>query len=229
MLEKRKRISKREIKQDTLVTTYYKAYNFFMENQLRIFIGVAAVALVVVAVVLYSSNKAKNNVTAAGLLSKVMPTYDAGQYKQAIDGQSTSNTVGLKEIVEKYGGTDAGETARIMLANSYYNIGDYEAAFKNYDDYSGSIPLYKSTALAGKALYYEWKKDFAKAADLYQEASKISEADPSNAEYLMKAGIDLMKIGKNEEAKAVFETVKQDYKTSTASQEVDKYLVQVQG
>ena len=228
MLEKRKRISKREIKQDTLVTSYYKAYNFFIENQVRIIIGVAAVALVVVALILYSNKKATENVAAAGLLAKIMPTYDAGQYQQAIDGISATNITGLKVIVDKYGGTDAGETAKILLANCYYNTGKYEEAFESYNDYGGSVPLFKSTALAGKAAYYEWKKDYDKAADLYQEASKISEADPSNAEYLMKAGIDLMKVGKNEEAKAVFESVKQDYRTSTAAQEVDKYLVQIQ-
>jgi TolA-binding protein len=228
VLEKRKRISKKEIKQDTLVTSYYKAYNFFLENQVRIIIGVGVIALVVVAVILYSNKKSNDSIAAAGLLAKVMPMYDAGQYQQAIDGQKSTNTIGLKEIVDKYGSSESGETAKIFLANSYYNTGKFEEAYKTYDDYSGSNPLFEATALSGKAAYNEGKKDFEKAADLYQDAAKLTVANPSNAEYLMKAGINLMKVGKKEEAKKLFESIKEEYKTSSAAQEVDKYLVQIE-
>ena len=228
MLEKRKRISKKEMKEDSLVTTYYKAYNFFVENQMRLYIGIGAIALIVVAIVLFSNKRANDNQTAAGLLSKVIPSYEAGKYKEAIDGQKTPTIMGLKEIVDKYGSTEQGENAKIYLANSLYNTGQYEAALDLYEDYSGSNKLFKATALAGQAACFEVKKDFSKSADLYKEAANISQSDPSNAEYLVKAGIDLMKLNKNDEAKKMFETVKKDYRTTSAAQDVDKYLVQIE-
>jgi tetratricopeptide (TPR) repeat protein len=227
VLERRKRISKKEMKQDTLVTTYYKAYNFVVDNQMRIMIGVGAVALIVVAMVLYSNKKANDNQKAAALLAKIIPTYDAGKYQQAIDGQKTPVVIGLQEIVEKYGGSEQGEDARIFLANSYYFTGKYDEAMENYEDYSGSNPIFKATALAGQADCLEVKKEYEKAADLFKRASAISPSDPSNAEYLLKAGIDLMKVNKNDEAKQLFETIKEEYKTAASSLEVDKYLVQI--
>ena len=228
MLEKRKRISKKEIKQDTLVTTYYKAYNFFVENQTRILIGAGVVALVVIAIVLYANKRSNDNEAAAALLAKVIPSYELGNFTEAIDGKLNPEVTGLKAIVDKYGGTEQGENARIFLANSYYYIGKYDEALENYQDYGGSNSLFKATALAGQANCFENKKDYSKAADLFKQASSISESDPSNAEYLMKAGIDLMKLKKNDEAKELFETIKKDYKTSNSAQEVDKYLVQLE-
>jgi tetratricopeptide (TPR) repeat protein len=228
VLEKRKKISKKEIKQDTLVTSYYKAYGFFIENQVKILIGVGVVALIVVAVILYSNKKSGDTKTASVLLSKVMPTYEGGQYKQAIEGIKASNIVGLKEIVDNYGSTEPGEAAKIMLANSYFNTNDYENALENYEDYGGSNTLFKATALAGEAAYYEAKNDLEKAASLYKDAAQVDKVNPSNSDFLLRASIDFLKVGKKDEAKNLLKTIKKDYRATSAAQEVDRYLIQTE-
>ena len=216
------------MKQDTLVTSYYKAQNFFLENQAKILIGVFSLAVVIVAVILYSNNMQKNNQIASGLLSKVVPIYEEGKFNEAIDGQKTPTIMGLKEIVDKYGSTEQGESAKIFLANSYYNTGKIDQALDVYNDYGGSNPVFQATALAGEAACYADKQEYGQAGELYKKAAKISQSDPSNADYLLLAGINLMKIDKNEDAKVLFETIKKDYKLTTAAQQVEKYLVQLQ-
>jgi TolA-binding protein len=228
VLEKRKKISKKQIKEDKLVTSYYQAISFFQDYQAKILIGAGIVAVIIVAVILWNNQRSSNNLKAAELLSKVIPLYDAGSYKDAVEGQKVSNITGLKEIVEKYGNSEQGEVAKIYLANSYSLLGNDEAAYKIFDDYSGSIPEFKAAALAGKAAYMESKKDYEKASDLYKDASKVIKSNPSNPEYLMKAGIDLINIGKKDEAKKLFETIKKEYKTSPVVNELDRYMVQVQ-
>lgn len=229
MLTKKKRISKKEMKEDKLVTSYYSAYNYFAENQARILIGLAAVALVVVAIVLISNKKSNDNLAAANQLAKVIPLYESGSFQEAIDGQKAANIVGLKSIVENYGSTENGESAKIYLANAYTFVNNLDEAYKLYDDYSGSNKLFLSTALAGKASYYETKSEFKKAADLYKKAAQITAGNPSNAEYLLKTGINLMKLGKKEEAKSLFKEIKNEYKFSPVVQEIDRYLIQVEG
>lgn len=228
MLEKRKKISKKQIKEDKLVTSYYQAISFFQEYQAKILIGAGIVAVIIVAVILWNNQRSSNNLKAAELLSKVIPLYDAGSYKEAIEGQKAANITGLKEIVDKYGSSEQGEVAKIYLANSYTLLGNDEAAFKAYDEFSGSIPIFKASALAGKAAYMETKKEYEKAAGLYKDAAKASKTNPSNPEYLMKAGIDLLNIGKKDEAKTLFESIKKEYKTSPVVNELDRYLVQVE-
>ncbi|MCX6171055.1 MAG: tetratricopeptide repeat protein [Ignavibacteriales bacterium] len=228
MLERRKKITKKQMKEDKLVTSYYTIKNFFLENQARILIGVAAIALVAVGVTLFMNKRASDNKIAAGLLAKLIPLYESSAFKDAIDGQPSSNTVGLNKIVDQYGSTENGETAKIYLANAYSMLGKNEEAYKMFNDYSGSNPLFKATSLAGKGGVLESKKEFDKAADLYQEAAKISKSNPANAEYLLRAGVNLLNSGKKDEAKTVFEMIKKDYKTSAAFSEIDRYIIQIE-
>jgi len=228
VLEKKKKITKKEIKQDTLVTTYYKVYNFFLEHQAKILIALAAVALIVVSIVIYSNKRSSDNLTAANLLAKVIPLYDAGQYQQAIEGIKAQNIVGLKSIVENYGSTEQGETAKIYLANCYLFLNKIDSAYEMFKDYDGSNPLFKAASLAGQAAYYETKKEYEKAVDAYKDAAKISKENPLNADYLLKAGINLLRLNKKSEAKTIFELIKKDYKNYPEAREVERYIVQVE-
>lgn len=228
MLSARKKISKKEIKEDKLVSTYYKFYNFYFENQAKILIGLGVIAVIVVAFILINNKKKNDNIAAANLLSKVVPLYESGSMKEAIDGVKAQNIIGLKQIVDQYGSTEQGETAKIYLANAYNVIGDLNKALEYYDDYSGSIDLLKATALAGKAGILQSKKEYEKASDLFMDAAHVSKSNPSNAEYLLEAGICLLQSGKKDEAKKIFESVKKDYKNLSAYLEVDKYLAQAE-
>lgn len=227
MLTKKKKLSKKEIKEDKLVTYYYKAYNYFNENKNRIGIYAGGLAVVIAAIYFYMNNKAENNNQAGIQLSRVMNLYDAGAYLEAIEGRQGTNIVGLKKIVSEYGSTENGETAKIFLANAYQMLGNVEEAFKYYEDYSGSNKIFKASALSGEAGYYSDKKEFDKAADLYLSASRVAKENVLNPEYMLKAAINYIDAGQKEDAKDLLETIRKDYQTSTAFREVDKYLTLV--
>lgn len=228
MLSARKKITKKEMKEDKLVTSYYKFQNFFMANQAKILIGFGIIAVIVVAVILINNKKSNDNLAAANLLSKVVPLYEAGSMKEAIDGIKAQNITGLKKIVEEYGSCEQGENARIYLANAYSVIGDLNNSYEMYDDYSGSSSLLKATALSGKAGILDSRKEYEKASDMYMEASHISKENPANAEYELKAAISLIKANKKVEAKEILESIKKDYKNLTSYLQLDKYLTQVE-
>lgn len=191
-------------------------------------IGTAIVAIIIVAIVLFSNKRSSDNLKAETLLVKVVPLYESNSFKEAVDGQPSANIIGLKRIVSDYGSTESGETAKIYLANSYAMLDKNETAYEMFDSYSGSNPLFKATALAGKAGCLEVKKEFEKAADLFEKAAKISKENPSNSDYLLSAGIDFLKLGKKEEAKQLFEIIKKDYKNTQAFYDLDRYLVQIE-
>lgn len=227
MLEARKKISKKQINEDKLVTFYYQVQNFFFENQARILIGVGIVAVIAVAIFLYSNKRASDNAAAASMMAKVMPLYDESNYKEAIEGVPAARIEGLKKIVSEYGSTEQGETAKIYLANAYSMTNNPDAAYQMYDDYSGSNPLFKATALAGKAGILESKKEYEKAAGLFEDAAKISKSNPNNAEYLFKAGEAYFKAGKKDDAKKAFDLIKKDYKEMAYMFEIEKYTSQI--
>lgn len=227
MLTKQKKLVRKEIKEDKLVEFYYKSLNFFEENKNKVFTYLGAVAVVVIAVILFMNYKSGQNKEAAEHLSKVMQMYDAGDYLGAIEGKKDVKMLGLKDIVAQYGSTQNGETAKIYLANSYANLGKSDEALKYYEDYNGNIDIYKAAALAGQAAHYSVNKEYDKAADLYMKASKVSKYDVMNADYIYQAGVNYFEAGEKEQAKNLLQTIKDDYKTSSVFSQVDRYLSQL--
>ena len=224
MLAKKKKLSKKEIKEDKLVTTFYEAKSFYDENQTKIFSGVAIIIALVLIIVFYTGKIAESNLSASVELTRVINTYNAGLYLQAIAGKAGTQEIGLAKIVDEYGGSEQGELARIYLANAYFYTEQYDKAMEAYDDYSGSDNLMVASALAGKAGCYETQKNYELAAEFYDKAANVSNYVPSNPDYLLNAGINYLKIKNNSDAKSVLNRVKKDYSTSLAAREVDKYL-----
>jgi tetratricopeptide (TPR) repeat protein len=227
MLKQKKKLSKKEIKEDKLINFYKSSVNFFEKYKNKVFTYGGVLVVVIAAIYFYLNQKSENNEKASLELSRVMPIYSQGSYLEAIEGKQGTNIIGLKRIVEEYGGTENGETAKIYLANSYAFLGNYDEAFKYYKDYSGSIDYFEAASLAGQAGYYAMKGDFEEAANLYLKASKISQVNSQNPDYMLNAGIYFLKAGEKDEAKMLFNKIKEDYSTSLANREVDKYLAQV--
>jgi len=227
MLTKQKKLSRKEIKEDKLVEFYYKSQTFFEENKTKIltYVGVAVIA--VAAVFAYLSYRSSQNEDAGLQLSKVIDMYDQGDFLGAIEGRKDTKVAGLKQIVSEYGSTENGETAKIYLANSYANLGKVDDAYKYYEDYSGDIDIYKAAALAGQAGYFASKNEFEKAAGLYEQASKVSKNNSMNADYSFLSAVNYFDAGEKDEAKNLFQLIKDEFKTSMVFSQVDKYLNQL--
>ena len=227
MLTKKKKLSKKEIKEDKLVSFYYKTYGFLSENISQVLTYTGVVVVIILLAIYYYNYRNQQNKEAGIQLAQIMELYDSGAYLQAIEGQAGTKIFGLKKIVDEYGSTENGETAKIYLANSYSFLGKPEEAFKYYDDYSGSIAIFKAAAVAGKAGYYAYKSNYEKAAELYEKAAGVTKEDVLNPDYLLSAGENYINANENKEAKKVLEKLKKDYVTSSAAREVEKYLAQI--
>ncbi|NLT50170.1 MAG: tetratricopeptide repeat protein [Ignavibacteria bacterium] len=226
MLAKKKKISKKEMKEDKLVTLYYNSMQYFEKYQKQILIGVAAVAAAGLLVYFYITNNQTKNTEASKSLAKIIDIYEAGMFNEAIEGRPGTDNKGLKYIAEEFGGSENGETARIYLANSYYNIGDIDKALEQYEDYSGDNEMFSAAAYSGMAACYVEKKDYQKAAEYFIKASKVNSTNPQNSAYLLEAGINYLKIGDKESAKEALNTIKEEHKTTQEFTLADRYLAQ---
>lgn len=224
MLKQKKKFSKKEIKKDKLVTFVSKSQNYFEEYKSKFVTYGLIVAAVIVAIYFYINQQMEDNNIAGTHLSRIMKIYDQGSYLQAIEGEQGTGIIGLKNIVEDYGSTENGETAKIYLANCYSFLGNYDEALKYFQDYGGSIDYYKASSIAGVAGYQAINGDYERAAELYFDAASISPIDAQNPDYLLNAGIYFLKAGNNEQAKKLFTAIKEEYGTSLAGREADKYL-----
>lgn len=229
MLNQKKKFSRKEIKEDKLVTTYYKILAFYDENKSKIALYGGILAAAVFMAVMYLNSRNADNETAAVELARITPFYDQGLYQEAIDGlqaglKSPQSAIGLKRIVEEYGSSRQGEIAKIYLANSYYFLGNFDEAKKYYEDYSGGVDVFKAAAYAGIAACYEAKEDFSSAAKYYLKAAEVSDNNPLTHEYYAKAGVCFYYAKNNDNAVKYLKKTKTDFPTSSSAREAEKYL-----
>lgn len=229
MLTPKKKITKKDLKQDTLVSTYARLTAWYYENKKYVGYVSFAIAIIVIAGYAYWRNQQDNNEKASTALGKIMAIYDAAasdprQYKIAIDGQPERGVMGLKSIVENYGGTDAGELARFYLANAYYYSGQLDFAIQEFDDFNCDDNLLQASAYAGLAAAYESKGIFDKAAAAYEKAASTAGTSNQVPEYLVGAGRCYGYAGNKEKALTVLKRVKKEFPTSTIAREVDRYI-----
>jgi tetratricopeptide (TPR) repeat protein len=231
MLKPKKRLSHKEMKQDPLMTSIGQARVFYDQNKKYISYATTGLIILVIAIVIYINNRRANSEKAATELGKIYKVYDNGaidktQYKVAIDGQPDRGIIGLKNIVDNYGSSQAGELSRFYLANAYYNLGQYDDALKQYGNFSSSDPLLSASAVAGLGACYEVKKDFARAASNYEKAVSLAGASDIAAEYLNNAARSYGLAGDKEKAVSLFKKLKKEFPTSTYARDADRYITQ---
>ena len=231
MLKPKKKITRKEIKKDALLTTYVKITSFYAENKKYISYAVTALVVIVIGIIIYVNNKKANNDKAATELGKVFAIYDGAssdvrQYKMAIDGQPERGMMGLKAIVDNYGNTESGELARFYLANAYYYLGNYDEALKQYDNFSGKNDLLIASALAGVGSCHEVKGEYLNAASSFEKATKTISNSVNTPDYLNSAARCYGLAGEKEKAITLLKRLKKEFPKSSFARDADRYISQ---
>ena len=226
MLKPKKGISKREMKEDKLVTTYFKTRTWIDQNK-RLVSYIVAVPVILLAIFWFvENNRLQSNERATTDLAKVYQLYDQGQYKLAINGIPQENIRGLQSIVDDYGSTDAGEMAKLYLADSYFNIGDYEKALKYFQGVDVNDKLLSSSALAGEAACYGAEGNYAEAGRFYEQAASKYTTSLQAPDDLFNAADNYSKAGDKEKAAEMLHRLKKEFPSSTYAQNLDQYLAE---
>jgi tetratricopeptide (TPR) repeat protein len=227
MLRPKKKISRRDLKEDALVSTYVKLTSFYETNKRAISIGMTALVVAVFAVVIFLKNRSDNNEKAITALGAIFETYDAGQFQKSVDGIPEKNIQGLKSIVDNYGGSPTGDLARFYLANAYAQLGRYDEALKEFEDYSPPGELLSVSRLSGIGSCYEAKSMFKEAAASFEKAATQYPKDVSAAENLNNAARDYGQAGDREKAIDLYKRIKKNYPTTAFARDADRYIAQL--
>lgn len=227
MLKAQKKISKKEIKEDTLVKSYFVARAWIEQNRKYLSYIIGIPLLIVVIAVVWIQKKKDWNETATTLLARVMPLYEQGRYEDAINGVPQQGIQGLQVIVDEYGSTPAGEIATLYLANSYRNLENYEKALEFYSDVDVRDPLLKASVLVGKGICYEHFGKYEDAAECFEEAASLELPEVQVAENLQRAALNYSMAGKQNKARDLFIAIKKKYPQLPQARDIEKYLAQV--
>ncbi len=206
MLKPRKRLSKKKLKEDKLVTFYYKASAWAEDNSKYVVGAMAAVAVIVVAVYFYANSQKGNEQKASVELAKATRTFEKGDYQNALPL--------LTNLVEKYGSTESGNMGFLYLADSFFENNDYENAKINYKKFASVFKGDEhilSAAYGGIAACDEQSKKYQEAAQQYQKTVKKFPDSIFAANYLLRAARCYSLANMPEEAKKVYDELVKDY------------------
>lgn len=224
MLKPRKRITKKQIKEDPLVTTYFKSIDFVKEHQQKITTGLIVILAVVVLLVMLGRSKRTANFNASEQLAKANTELSQNKTQEAIDI--------LLNMIDNYSGTKSAANGVYLLAKAYYEKGDYDKSllhFENYLDDYGDDKILASAAFSGVAASYEQLGRYQEAADNYKKSAKKYPEHFNAAQQLFDAGRCYMLQSQFAQAKECYQLIVDKYTESNLKNDAELYLAKLNG
>jgi tetratricopeptide (TPR) repeat protein len=226
MLKPQKKVSRREIKEDKLVTTYFETRKWVEENK-RIVGYIIATPLIIVALGFWWHQKTNEwNDQATTMVAKIFHYYDEGRYEMAINGVPQEGTQGLQAIVDEHGSTKTGQLVKLYLANAYFALKNFDKALEYYEAISVSDKMVTATAYTGMAACYEVQGDHSKAAAYFEKAAAKNMTLGQAPENLQRSAMNYAVAGKKEKAVELLQTLKKEFPTSVVARDVDRLIAE---
>lgn len=225
-LDPTRKISRRhELREDKVVTFYARVLGLIENNRNVVLAAGAVIVIAVVAVVGFTMLMAQRDKTAVEHITGAVKAWEASDYRGALDG--TDEFPGLISIIDQYGSTATGNLAHYYAADAYFQLGEYDQALEEFEAYDKEGNHLGAAALAGEAAVYAMRGENGEAGDLYRRAATIFTSDVTSPMYLLKAGQSYEAAGQMDDARRVYEQIRDDFATSQEARDIGFYLARV--
>ena len=152
--------------------------------------------------------------------------FEADSLNLALNGDG--NNLGLLQIIEDYGHTDAGNLANYYTGFIYLKQGKFPLAIFHLEDFSSDDLLVQARAYSLMGDAYMEQKDFENAAKHYSKAAGYKPNKEFTPTYLMKAGLAYEKLNNNGKAIEAYQTIIDKYWESAEFQNAKKFKARLE-
>ena len=204
-----------------------KAKDFWSKYQNPVMI--AAVAIIVLVGGYYGYKKyfqQPKEEKALDAIFKAEEYYRMDSLQKALNGDGLN--LGFVKVVDKFGGTKAGNLAQFYAGDCFLRTGDFNKAVKYLEDFSTSQKQVQARAykLTGDA-YAELGKNDNAISNYKKAARHFTDDNNNSAEYLFFAAALSEKSGKTKEAIELYKELKDKFPGTSQSNEADKFLAKL--
>lgn len=207
---------------DTNIASLSKAEAFITKNNKKIVAGVVLIAAVLITIFSVRSCNEKKDAAAQEAFTSVE---HAGL--MAIDSLGKAAALAEYEAYIDEHGKHAVAAASFEAGVAAMEAKDYNKAIEFFSEYEGEDAIFNARALACIGDCYVELGDYQKAYDNYAAALAKADNDIA-AEYAFRAGLVAEKLGKNDKALAMYQTIKDKYPASPRAVEIEKYISRVE-
>ena len=199
---------------------------FLIKNKKTIIGAVVAVIVIVAGVSMYKHlYAAPREEKAQAALSKGQEYFEAGQFEQALNGDSIGYE-GFAKVADEFSGTKAANLAQAYMGICYAKMGQNEQAIEALNQFDGNDQMVAPAIKGTIGNCYAQLGQLDKAAATLQEAAAQADNNTLSPIFLKQAGEILVKQGKFDEAIQAYTTIKDKYFASYTAMDIDKYIEQ---
>lgn len=200
---------------------------FIVKNKITLIVALVALLVIVGGVFAYRSSAGKKEEKASTMLAKGQIYFAQGNYDAALNGDNNGYT-GFLKIAKQYSSTDAGNLANLYAGLSYAQKGDAKTAVKYLEDFDGSDDqMISPAALGALGNCYAELNQTDKAIETLKKAAAKADNNTLSPIFLMQAGELLESQNKLDEAKKLYQEIKDKYSKSSEGYSIDKYIERV--
>jgi tetratricopeptide (TPR) repeat protein len=216
-----RRLTKRQIKQDPLVTWTARIEDYASENMTRILIGVGAVALVIALVFVVRSARRNAELEASGLLAQAQFELWSGSPARA--GELA------QQVIDSASGTRSGKIAHLVRGDALLATGDSEGALAAYREFLAREkrdPVLRLSARRGMAVALENIGQYAEAAAAYEELAR-DDLLPATQD-LLAASRCLVQAGDDTRARELYQEIIDNHPDEPAAADAKMRLIELE-
>ena len=213
-------------KLDDTVAQSEQFFEKHLKNIIYVFVGVLVLIIGYFGYTNYFQNPRNND--AINDMAEAENFFFQDSIKKALNGGGAY--MGFEQIIEEYGNTNAGNTAKYYAAISYYKLKKYAKTIETMQSFNPKgdevLASIKSGVIADA---WVQKKDFNKALENYDDAIKeAEELETLFVFYNKKAGIVAYSSNKKAQANGYFKAILDKYPNNQAKDEIEKYAALTQ-
>ena len=209
MLKPKKKLTKRELKQDKFILYTLKAREYAEEHARTLMYAGIGILVLILIVTLYINSRRSAAEHANQLYGEALFEYNRMNQSKAKEM--------LKQLLEEYSGTKYAGQGCFLLAKIYWQNDQYDSAkiyFRQYIDDYADDKLLTAAALAGYGDCLLSEGNTAEAAVYYERAAKVDTDNPLAASYFYSAARAYFETGNKDKARTLAQRVVDDYDRS---------------
>lgn len=211
----KKRISKKELKEDAFVSAAFEASHYIQENKAKLILYAVSFLAVVTIGWLFVSYRIEQKEQAALSMFQAQARYTNGQYAMA--------ATDFENIADDYSGTSQGRKALFFAGDAHFREGNYDRALEYFQRASDELPSDDPllvNSLVGLAATHEQLGDPDQAIEAYRRAEQTAEYDFQTIEIMTSLARVLDDTGRSDEAIRVLEDILQRFPDSPRKGEI---------
>ncbi|MDB2675057.1 hypothetical protein N9Y90_00800 [Flavobacteriales bacterium] len=152
--------------------------------------------------------------------------FEKDSFNLALNG--VNDNLGLLDIIDDYGSTEAGNLAYYYAGISYLNLGDNESAIDFLSDFSSDDDIVSSICYGSLGDAYMNIDEKGDAINYWTKAAFNSENKFTSPIYLKRAAMALEEDENFDKAVEYYTIIKTKYSTSDEARDIEKYITRAE-